>query len=315
MKGSTASHGASRHHHNLATETVQHRLRNKTSSKGWQLLLVLLICAPQTLALSAAHAFQRRQEMVCKWMSTRASYSSSVLRSYVMRTWHAGKPFGVGCAGLERFGNQGDGGKALCEPDQLLADPECRIVSIGVNADVSFEMALHERGRHCAIDAYDGTLSAMKVHYIGKVAPFLNVTRSNFHNLSWVPYAKSGAVPVVTMLKMDCEGCEFSTLRPWLAHVCAKHILIEVHGCTAPPAAIANDTHALNTFYRTRLFKMHQLMTDLYEYGYRVFHNEYNVEYSDGTCVEYALRRETPCPTKPGAIVQRDPSVKRMRCS
>ena len=126
----------------LARDTVQHRLRNKTSSNGWQLLPVLLICAPQTSALSAAHAFQRRQEMVCKWMSTRPSYSSSVLRSYVMRTWHAGKPFGVGCAGLERFGNQGDGGKALCEPDQLLvADPERWIVSIGVNADVSFEMA------------------------------------------------------------------------------------------------------------------------------------------------------------------------------
>ena len=81
MKGSTASHGASRHHYNPATDTVQRRIRNETSSKGWQLLLVLLICAPQTSALSAAHAFQRRQEMVCKWMSTRPR-NSSFLRQF-----------------------------------------------------------------------------------------------------------------------------------------------------------------------------------------------------------------------------------------
>ena len=72
------------------------------------------------------------------------------------------------------------------------------------------------------VDAYDGTLSAMKVHYIGKVAPFLNVTRSNFHNLSWVPYAKR-AVPVVTMLKMDCEGCEVTALPSFLDRVCAEN--------------------------------------------------------------------------------------------
>ena len=62
----------------------------------------------------------------------------------------------------------------------------------------------------------------MKVHYIGKVAPFLNVTRSNFHNLSWVPYAKR-AVPVVTMLKMDCEGASSVRCAVAGSRLCQAH--------------------------------------------------------------------------------------------
>ena len=276
-----------------------------------QLLLVLLIGVARARASTnlptqkhtSDKIFQERQAHVCKWMLSLPRYSSSVMRSYVMRMWHAGKPFGVGCEELERYGRYGDGGKAVCEPKQLFADPACRVISVGSNGDASFEKAIHQKGgQHCAIDIYDGTLNEKKLTEIRNYAPFLNVTQSNFHNLSWVPYARSAAGPVVTMLKMDCEGCEFSTLRPWLEHVCAKQILIEVHGCKAPPAKVANATRALQQFYKKRLLQMHQLMTELYWYGYRVFHVEPNVEFSDGTCVEYSLRRITPCPTNPKPI-------------
>ena len=135
-----------------------------------------------------------------------------------------------------------DGDKLVCDPGATLAqraDSPCRVVSVGSNGDMSFENATRTAAPHCAIDTWDGTLGG---HNVAKkrmkleAAKWLNFIPRNFEPSSWQFYAHASNHskgwrrhrPSVRLLKMDCEGCEFDSLRPWLTNVCTEQILIEV---------------------------------------------------------------------------------------
>ena len=95
----------------------------------------------------------------------------------------------------------------------------------------------------------------------------------------------------INLLKLDCDGCEFDGLLPWLASTCTEQIVVEVHGCLpmhAPPA--------------TRLLRMHKLLSAL-EPEYAIFASEPNLlAPGGGTCVEYGLMRRTSCFTAPDVV-------------
>lgn len=84
--------------------------------------------------------------------------------------------------------------------------------------------------------------------------------------------AKAG-VKTIDVLKIDCEGCEYTVLRDKQTldflrkHV--KQVLVEVHFTNAADTA--------------------DLATQLAHAGFRVFSKEPNVQYSNGDCVEYSL--------------------------
>jgi hypothetical protein len=151
--------------------------------------------------------------------------------SYFTHNW---LPDRSACPRIQRFGSSGDGGKEGCmiNPPGL----DCRVVSVGSNNDFSFEIAVHRRYPMCRIDTYDPTVR------FPLPPPFVT-----FHRTA-VPQAFKSPVFI---LKMDCEGCEYSDLLPLAAN--AQQILVEVHPCLT--GSTAKDRLLLGALSKThRLF-------------------------------------------------------------
>ena len=77
----------------------------------------------------------------------------------------------------------------------------------------------------------------------------------------------------ITVLKVDCEGCEFDSFNAPSFTVrtgAIQQILVEVHFKGDPLR-----THGLFYFLTSR--------------GYAIFNKEANIQYSDGSAIEYAL--------------------------
>jgi hypothetical protein len=193
-----------------------------------------------------------------------------------------------------------DGAKRLCAPNATLAShAPCRVVSIGSNGDASFEKAVHRLAPHCTIDTWDGTLTGSRLRLRKGLPRFISFHASNMDDATWQFYA--GRVPHVNVLKIDCEGCEFSALPPFLAHVCVQQIHLELHGC-ACNHCVRPHHNVSRCSARTmgqgeawwRYARVHSLLT-LLSGEYRFYSAVPNTRFSDGTCVEYALERRVPC--------------------
>ena len=93
----------------------------------------------------------------------------------------------------------------------------------------------------------------------------------------------------VQLLKMDCDGCEFDAVPLWLASgVCTQQLLFELHGSEAahiwgPAGSLGGTGDA-----EQRLLRMNALLSRL-EPEFGVFSSEPNIEWSDGSCIEYSL--------------------------
>jgi hypothetical protein len=84
----------------------------------------------------------------------------------------------------------------------------------------------------------------------------------------------------VRLLKIDCDGCEFSALPAWVTTVCTDQIVVEVH-------------RTLRWKPKARVRIIHALMLEL-DKLYRIFYLETNAAFPWlGT--EYSLVRRTPC--------------------
>ena len=178
----------------------------------------------------------------------------------------------VRCASDERVGRAGDGGKWVCDPMCTLAQHNCTVMSVGSNNDFSFETALDPR--HCSVHTFD--------HTVASPTPPASVT---FHSLGVASapagslrtlaqlYEATGWTQDIDILKMDCEGCEYGvfshqeTLEFLAKRV--RQLLLEVHYTNAEATA--------------------RLAQNLWNAGFRTFSKEPNIQYSDGSCVEYAL--------------------------
>ena len=181
-------------------------------------------------------------------------------RHYYQSMWHAGD---MQCSRLKRLGGAGDGGKYVCM--DLLRDP-LNVLSVGSMGDFTFENDVMAHFPRARITTMDGTVSASVA---ASAPPGVNFVRSNFDHTTNVESR-------LDILKIDCEGCELQSLLPFLKRACVNQILIETHACLQP------------------LARHHQLMLKL-NHSFGVFVKEPNIEYSDGSCVEFGLLRRRPC--------------------
>ena len=232
-------------------------------------------------------------------------------RAYFQSNWHPGAPTGVSCADLRRVGRTFDGGKMVCFPLELAA---CRVVSVGSNMEMSFERELLAHAPDCEVDIYDGTLTTTQAaetqRELDVLAPRGNARffHHMFSNTTWQQYAN--APGGLTLLKMDCDGCEWDALPAFVDNVCTAQLVVEVHGCMgeasidemfemysppeddgSTPTVVVDQLLTAPTSQAIAVNKTHTLMKRLERSGFRIFYAEPNVQNSDGTCVEYSLVR------------------------
>lgn len=168
-----------------------------------------------------------------------------------------------------RIGAVGDGGKFVCDPDQLITKGNCTIISVGSSNEYSFEAGLEPYG--CAIHTFDPTVipdgrkpAHVQFHSLG-----LGTTPET----SLAQLIKLTSSRNIDILKVDCEGCEWdvllddSALSALRAHV--TQFLIEFHWKGVPT--------------------MEAVGNRLLDAGFRVFSKEANIAFSDGSCIEYSF--------------------------
>ena len=192
-------------------------------------------------------------------------------RAYFQEHWHPGTDAGADCARMHRTGPPGDGGKMICLDAVPAPSEPCFVLSVGVGGlpgrppDFRFALALHEQMPHCRIHVYDGTNFGRGV--ITNAPPFVHLFPENFTPETWQRYKQKR----VDMFKIDCEGCEFNCIPPMLANVDVDLIMVEVHPF--------RDIQTIDRFMKTLTTK------------HGIYYREPNIQHTDGTCIEFALRR------------------------
>lgn len=192
-------------------------------------------------------------------------------RTFFQRNWEPS----LSCTALARLGCPGDGGKWVCDPHKYLG-AHCRVYSFGSNDEFSFEEAVHHFNPRCEIHTFDPVASH----------PFNKPAYVQFH--PWGMGARDSVadslftLPTimgrlghanVSVLKIDCEGCELDAFNTqcFPSHGGAvQQILMEVHFDGKPE-------------------RMHRLFNFLTDSGYAIVNKEANIQYSDGSAVEFSL--------------------------
>ena len=166
------------------------------------------------------------------------------------------------CCNQTRIGRAGDGGKWICA-SKMARSPA--LLSIGSNNDFSFELDFKRRFDPRTIDVYDHTS-----------APHSDPT-IRFHKLrmsSRFLERELKRLKIVDVLKVDCEGCELELFSDDVMRMLRRmktQILVEVHWMFLKQRGVA------------------KLWQHFAEAGYGPYHKEPNIQFSDGSCVEYAL--------------------------
>lgn len=184
-------------------------------------------------------------------------------RAWFQTFWEPCKP----CCNRTRVGRRGDGGKWVCLDVPLTA--HSRVISVGSNNEFSFELDLLQTFRVAPVRVYDHTSQpssdANIQFYQKKMTPY---------RLSSVLRALEHEHQPLSVLKVDCEGCELALLTPAILsklHAMGTQLLLEVHWSELGQSGIVSLWRALAAA------------------GYGPFHKEPNIEHSDGSCVEYAF--------------------------
>lgn len=170
-----------------------------------------------------------------------------------------------------RMGAVGVGGqrtKYICNPKRLahrvIGDPpgdsrgggDCLIYSVGSAGDFSFEDDIAQMHNNtCEIHVFDpadwsrkGDETNKNIHYH---AWGMKSTYDKSPSIVWPKGRKGGfktfpetmellkhhANRTIDLLKIDCEGCELSTMKDWI-HLDIRQILMEVHGVPTPNGTI-----------------------------------------------------------------------------
>jgi hypothetical protein len=190
------------------------------------------------------------------------------------------------CQHERRVGRWGDGGKWICDPHRVATkvDGSCLIYSIGSRNDFSFEEGvLHDISTACEIHTFDPTVgdhpSHIPQHGNVHFHPWglSNVDNGSYKTLPQIVKDLGHTSREIDILKIDCEGCEWTTFNSWFeSGVSIRQILIELHGGTKggtdPVPAMA-------------------FMDYLQEHGYIIFHKEPNTLGCKGSCIEYSFIR------------------------
>ena len=175
----------------------------------------------------------------------------------------------VQCCNRERIGKIGDGGKWVCIGN-VRQNPV--LISVGSNNEFSFESSILKKYPAAIVNTYDHTSYPSddpKIH---------------FHKTMMTPdllfsLVRNSQEPI-DILKVDCEGCEYDLF--------SNHILLK--------KLCAMNTQILIEVHWSKLGQ--QKMAILWEKftiaGFGPFHKEPNIQWTDGSCVEYSLK---PIPT------------------
>lgn len=162
--------------------------------------------------------------------------TSALTSRYFSEHWW---PSPTACPGgtsrTTRYGPHGEGGKTVCNPSSTLGGSRCLIVSVGLNDDTRAEQAIHSAFPHCTIHGFDGTLTPANRAKLPSPT-VLRFFPSNLGSSTYTRYVGQ----VVSLLKIDCEGCELRLLAKWLDHVCTEQIAVEIHGCSRMRYAVGN---------------------------------------------------------------------------
>lgn len=178
------------------------------------------------------------------------------------------------CTTHVRLGRRGDGGKWVCDPEVYLRRPGCVVYSFGSNGDFSFEEAVHAVAPNCEIHTVDsgppGAVPAFVTYHQGIIGGRDSLQQRLFTPVSFMRMLGHRNV---TILKMDCEGCEYGALTPaaFPADGAAiQQILFEVH-------------------YARNPIQTHALLRRVMAMGYAIFSKEPNLDAGDSCFVEFSV--------------------------
>ena len=205
------------------------------------------------------------------------TFTSHDFAGFFATAWNRPEP--RACSQLMRFGPDVgvEGGKTLClDHNALRRGSRCLVMSVGLRGDTRFEEALHAYVPECVIVGMDGTLSSANLNR-SRSLPYLRLVPTNFKPAVASTYAGMR----VELLKIDCEGCEYATIPPWLDSVCTEQISVEVHK---------------NFMLRPlqRVMNHHKLFSRL-DRTHRLAFLEANPRWPK-IAVEYTWVRREPCP-------------------
>jgi hypothetical protein len=191
------------------------------------------------------------------------------------------------CERQDRIGGLfGDGGKFVCGMDVIAKQDACLVYSVGSNLDTKFEESVRQHAQNCEIHTFDPTIDVAQLDTVSKKFNFsvhpwgLGSSERSFQKGAVMPLGtimqKLGHVGrPLTLLKIDCEGCEYEVADTMFAQcrdgaVQIDQVLIELHGTNA-----------------SQVVKFFQGADAC---GLMIFHKERNHWGCDGyKCVEFGL--------------------------
>lgn len=195
-----------------------------------------------------------------------------------------------------RVGGLGDGSKWTCDPHRLATKDDCLIYSIGSEGNYMFEDGMFQLlGRHCEIHVFDPNPKHERPH---------DVETKNIHYHAWGMTSSDAGTTTfgtekfisfpetlkelghtdrrIDILKIDCDGCEWTSYKDWLHHsVDIRQLLIETH---------PNIAFAYNVSFGGYI-------SDLLQHGFVPFSKEANVNPGAdpyGTIYEWSFIRLKP---------------------
>ena len=134
--------------------------------------------------------------------------------------------------GLERVGNDGEGGKKICA--DLLQTEDCVVFSLGSNGQFDFEVDILET-TDCLVYTFDCTYDGTDIDgYDGRhtyLKKCIGSKRKSMRDERFVTLEQATrqfGINQVTLLKMDIEGSEFDEMAGWSIRDASLPVMIAV---------------------------------------------------------------------------------------
>lgn len=178
------------------------------------------------------------------------------------------------CRYEQRLGNNGDGGKWICDVFQLLKRSNCLVYSFGSNGEFSFENETKRVLPNCEIHTFDRKLFNCTTFCQFHRVRIGNGTHSGTKSLHMIMKDLNHEQRYLDILKIDVEGSEFEFFddlfrRKDFISQNIRQILVEVH--FSGTIEKVENTTAFN--YN----KIHDLFRLFHENNYIIFHKEVNL--------------------------------------
>ena len=179
--------------------------------------------------------------------------------------------------------------KVACGPPTRALRAPCSVISVGSNGEAGFEEGVHAIAPHCTIDVWDGTLGPRRRARVPKYAN-LKLIERNFDHQSYQEYASQRSS--ISLLKMDCEGCEMMSLPRFIETICTDQVILEVH---AHPIFWSHTVAKDRADLRSHQFDGLAAFFARLGTHYSPFFGEYNPGCPMFRCFEVSFVRRVPC--------------------